>query len=78
MANLDSFEGRPWAGFSQHLAKPRFLSNQYNIKAARCDRGKDTFNLDAWRPLRAHRIDGDPNLAQELSSSLFSTTMRSL
>jgi len=78
MADLDSFERRPGPGFSKNLAKPWFLSNQYDVQAAGCDRGKDSFDFDAWRPLRAHRIDGDPDLAQELSSSVFSITMRSL
>ena len=65
-------------GFAQGLPQARFISDQYDIEAARGDRGKDTINFDARRPFRAHRIDGDPDLAQELSSSLFSTTMRSL
>jgi hypothetical protein len=78
MADLNSFKRRSRTGLAQHLAKPRFLSNQYDIQAARSNRGKDTLNLDAWRPLRAHRIDSDPDFAQELSSSVFSMTIRSL
>jgi hypothetical protein len=76
--DLNALERGARPGFTQGLPEARFISDQYDIEAARGDRGKDTINFDARRPFRAHRIDGDPDLAQELSSSLFSTTMRSL
>jgi hypothetical protein len=78
MPDLDSFEWSARPRFAQNLAKARFLSNQYDVQAARRDRGKDSINFDARCPFRAHRVDGDPDLAQELSSSLVFTTMRSL
>ena len=78
MANLNTLEWRPRPGLAQHLAQAWFFSDQYDVQAARGDRGKDSVYFDAWSPFRAHRVDGDPDLAQELSSSLVSTTMRSL
>ena len=78
MTDLNTLEGCAWPGFAQRLAQARFLSDQYDVKAACCDRGKDTVNFNAWRPFRAHRVDGDPDLAQVFSSSLVSTTIRSL
>jgi len=78
MPDLNTLERGTRSGLAQGLSQARFVSDQYDIQAARGDRGKDTINFDARRPFRAHRIDGDPDLAQELSSSLVSTTIRSL
>jgi hypothetical protein len=76
--DLDALERSRRSGLAEGLAQARFVSDQYDVQAARGDRGKNPINLDARRPFRAHRIDGNPDLAQELSSSLVSTTMRSL
>jgi hypothetical protein len=75
--DLDAPERRTRPGFSQGLAQARFVSNQHDGEAARGDRGKDSVHFDARCPFRAHRVDGDPDLVQELSSSLVSTTRRS-
>jgi len=78
MANLDPAERRPRTDRAQHLAQAGFLSDQDDVHAARSDGGKDSFNLDTRGPVGAHRIDGNPDLVQVLSTSLMSTTMRSL
>jgi hypothetical protein len=78
VSNLDPFERGARTGLAKNLAKTRLFPDQYHVEAARRDGGKDTINLDARCSIGAHRVDCDPDLAQALSSSLFSTTMRSL
>jgi hypothetical protein len=78
MPNLYPFERGARSGFAENLAQARLFADQNDVQAARRDGGKHTIHLDTGRPIGAHRVDSDPNLAQALSSSLFSTTMRSL
>jgi hypothetical protein len=78
MTNLDPPQRGSWSGSFERLPQARFLADQDDVQAAGCDRRQYTINLDAWGSIRAHRVDGDSDLVQVLSSSLFSTTMRSL
>jgi hypothetical protein len=78
MTNLNPPERRAWSGGFERLPQTRLLTDQDDVQAAGCDRRQYTIYLDAWGSIRAHRVDGDSDLVQVLSSSVFSTTMRSL
>jgi hypothetical protein len=76
--NLDPAERRRRTRSFEGLPQTWLVANQDDVQTASRDRGKNTVNLDARGPFRAHGIDGDADLGQVVSSSLFSTTMRSL
>jgi hypothetical protein len=78
VTNLNAAKRSPRPRRFESLPQARFLADQDDVQAARCDRRKNAINLDAWGSIRAHRVDGDSDLVQAFSSSLFSTTMRSL
>jgi hypothetical protein len=78
MPNLDTPKRRRWPRCLQCLAKAWLFSDQHDIQAAGRNCRKNTVNLDAGGPVGPHGVDGYTDLPQVLSSSLFSTTMRSL